>query len=68
MRVTERLSRRGNQLTWQATVDDPEYLVEPWSLTPVVRFLYSAPNAKLIETPPCVELDRPHIVTHTRNG
>jgi hypothetical protein len=68
LKVTERLSRRGNQLTWHAIVEDPEYLVEPWSLTPVVRFLYSAPNAKLIETPPCIERDRDHIVTHTRNG
>jgi hypothetical protein len=68
MKVIERLSRRGNQLTWQATVEDPEYLSEPWKMTPVVRFLYSAPNAKLIETPPCVELDRDHLMTHARNG
>ncbi len=68
MKVTEKISRRGNQLTWQATVEDPEYLVEPWAMTPVVRFLYSAPNAKLIETPPCIERDRDHLMSHARNG
>jgi hypothetical protein len=68
MRVIERLTRRGNQLIWEATVEDPDYLVEPWKLTPVTRFLYSAPSAKLIETPPCVERDRQHMVSHARNG
>ncbi len=35
MRVTERLSRDGDTLTWQATVDDPDVLSAPWVKAPV---------------------------------
>ena len=34
LRVTERLRRTGNTMTWEATVEDPEVLTEPWKLTP----------------------------------
>src|SRR5205085_4585784 len=39
MKVTERLTRTGNSLKWEATVEDPEYLAAPRSLTPVIRTL-----------------------------
>jgi hypothetical protein len=34
VRVIERLTRQGNTLTWQAIVEDPEVLAEPWKLNP----------------------------------
>ena len=34
MRVVERLRREGNTLTWQATVHDPEVLMQPWTVNP----------------------------------
>jgi hypothetical protein len=68
MKVTERLKRTGNILTWDATIEDPDYLAEPWNLTPVTRFLNSSPNAQLVESLPCLELDREHEVSHARNG
>ena len=37
MKVTERLTRQGPVLRWVATVEDPEYLQEPWTMNPVVR-------------------------------
>jgi len=35
MRVTERLTRSGDVLTWQATVVDPQVLSAPWVKAPV---------------------------------
>jgi len=35
MRVIERLTRRGNTLTWQAMVEDPKVLAKPWDRKPV---------------------------------
>ena len=34
LRVTERLRREGNTLTWQAIVEDPAVLAEPWKVNP----------------------------------
>ena len=34
LRVTERLRREGNTLTWEAVVEDPAVLAEPWRLNP----------------------------------
>ena len=34
LRVTERLRREGNRLTWQAVVEDPAVLAEPWHVNP----------------------------------
>jgi hypothetical protein len=31
LHVIERLIREGNTLRWEATVDDPEVLLEPWA-------------------------------------
>src|ERR1700683_1865509 len=33
MKVTERLRREGNDLHYQATVDDPKVLLEPWVMS-----------------------------------
>jgi hypothetical protein len=55
MKVTEKLTRTGNSLLWAATVEDPEYLTEPWVLTPVTRTLNTRKDARLPESPPCQE-------------
>ena len=52
MRVEERFRREGNTLHYEATVYDPEVLVEPWVMDPEVLPLNTA-NAAYIETPPC---------------
>jgi hypothetical protein len=68
MKVTERITRTGNSLKWEAKVEDPEYLTEPWSVTPVTRTLNTDANAVLIETAPCDEIDRLHETAHVRSG
>ena len=34
MRVVEKLTRQGNEILYEVTVEDPEVLVEPWVMTP----------------------------------
>jgi hypothetical protein len=66
MRVIERLSRDGDKLTWQATVEDPDVLLKPWVMDP--RTLTLNPNAKalLIEDLPCEERDLEHMTSRER--
>jgi hypothetical protein len=54
MRVTERLWRDGENLVWQATVDDPKVLTAPWTMSPRV---VKPSNDPLEESPRCVEDD-----------
>jgi hypothetical protein len=51
VKVTERLTRRGDTLTWEAIVEDPEVLVEPWRVTP--RTLTLMTNTEIEEAPFC---------------
>jgi hypothetical protein len=66
MHVTEKLTRTGNTLRWEATVEDPDVLTEPYHVRP--RTLRLNPNAKatLTEDLPCEERDSQHIVSHER--
>ncbi len=68
MRVVERLTRKDNNLTWEATVEDPEYLAAPWKVTSVTRPLVTDPNATLYEPLPCDDIDRLHTTSHVRSG
>jgi hypothetical protein len=63
MHVVERFHRDGNTLTWTATVEDPDYLLEPWTTTPRVAMLNPRADAMLPESQPCSERDLAHIVT-----
>jgi hypothetical protein len=63
MHVIERFNRNGNTLTWTATVDDPDVLLEPWTTTPRVALLNPNPKAMLRESLPCSERDLIHTVT-----
>jgi hypothetical protein len=66
MHVTEKFTRKGNTLTWQATVDDPDVLLKPWDMDPRTLRLNPDPKATLIEDLPCEERDKVHIVTKER--
>ncbi len=63
MHVVERLTRNGNTLTWQATVDDPGVLVKPWVMDARTVSLNPNLDAVLPESPACSERDYPHAVT-----
>jgi hypothetical protein len=34
MRVIEKFTRKGNDILYEVTVEDPEVLAEPWVMTP----------------------------------
>jgi hypothetical protein len=68
MTVTEKITRTGNNLTWQAIVDDPDYFVKPWTEDPVMRVLTTDPNVVLIEPSPCSDIDHLHVTSHVRSG
>jgi hypothetical protein len=63
MHVIERFRREGNTLTWTATVEDPDVLLEPWTTTPRVALLNPRAGMMLPESLPCSERDLSHIVT-----
>ena len=54
MRVIERLWKDGDNLVWQATIEDPVVLITPWVAPPRVV----TPSTELLEeSPKCVETD-----------
>lgn len=54
MRVIERLWKDGDNLVWQATVEDPVVLIAPWVARPR---LIKPSTQSLEESPKCVETD-----------
>ena len=67
MRVTERFRREGNTLRYQATVTDPEVLLEPWVMNERVLRLNTNKNAAIAEQNPCEERDLEHMVGRIRH-
>lgn len=59
LKVTERLRRTGNTVEWQATVEDPEVLAEPWVMRPRLMVLA---DVEMAEPAPCFEQDMQHMV------
>jgi hypothetical protein len=51
LKVTERLTRQGDTLKWEAIVEDPEVLEEPWTVTP--RTLTLMTNTEIEEAAFC---------------
>lgn len=60
LHVVERISRVGDTLRYQATVEDPDVFTRPWTMNPWVAVKTSE---LLIENPPCVELDIDHVTS-----
>jgi hypothetical protein len=63
MHVIERLTRNGDVLKYSATVEDPLVLAKPWVMNSRDLKLSTNKADALLEAPPCVEHDAPHIVT-----
>ena len=59
MRVTERIWRDGDNLVWQATVEDPNVLTAPWTIP--ARLVRPSTDS-LEESPKCVETDGPKLL------
>jgi len=67
MRVVETFRREGNTLRYQATVYDPEVLVEPWVMNPRMLRLNTSKNAVIAEQNPCEEHSQQNLVGHIRH-
>ncbi len=65
MRVIERLSRQGPNLLYQATVDDPKVLMEPWTNFPR---LIRPSTTPLEESPVCKEDDAHRLLNLDHHG
>jgi hypothetical protein len=65
MHVTERLWKDGDNLIYQATVDDPKVLTAPWTMAPRVVKPSTEP---LEESPRCVEADANRLVNNDHHG
>jgi hypothetical protein len=63
--VVERYTRRGNMVTYEATVEDPVMFTKPWVVTPR-HLIAGGPEQELFETF-CVSLDKDHIVKPTKD-
>jgi hypothetical protein len=61
LHVVERLSRVGDTLRYQATVEDPEVFTRPWTMNPWVSV--KTDKELLYENPPCVESDIDHVTS-----
>jgi hypothetical protein len=65
LRVTERLHRVGDIIEYQALVEDPKVLAEPWK--PRMRVLKLTQN-ELVEPTPCVDQDLKHLVDDSHHA
>jgi hypothetical protein len=61
MKVIERLTRKGDVLYYQFTVEDPAVLAQPWTSDTYVRRLVRDPLARVEESYPCKESDEGEI-------
>jgi hypothetical protein len=66
LHVVERLSRKGNTLQYEVTVEDPTLFTQPWKPTPRVLIL-GQPSEHVKEDYPCVESSSPHMVNDDRH-
>ena len=59
LHVIERISRDGDTLHYQATVEDPNVFTRPWMMNPRTSKLT---KEQILENAPCIEKDESHIV------
>ncbi len=61
--VAERWTRKGDELTYEATVEDPVMFTKPWTITP--RRSKIAAAGDYIQPQMCLNNDKPHIIQPT---
>ncbi len=65
MHVTERLTRKGDTIRYDVTVDDPVTLAKPWVMDPRTLILQ---NDALEQAPPCIDKDASHLTDLSHHG
>lgn len=68
MRITEKLTRTGNEILYEVIVEDPESFVEPWVMTPRILRLNTGNDAGLIpERAHCEVYEEGNVVNQLRH-
>jgi hypothetical protein len=65
LHVIERLTRNGDTIDYEVTVDDPKVLTQPWIFQPKILTPIKEP---LDEAPPCIEKDSPNMTDLEHHG
>lgn len=65
MHVVEKLTREGNVITWEVSIDDPKVFTRPWVITR--HLIHGLKGGHALEEPPCIEHDYGHLVNDDRN-
>jgi hypothetical protein len=66
MRVVEKFTRTGNQITYDVTVEDPEVLNEPWVM-PTITMRLSGGNTVIGERGSCTETEHEEVSSQFRH-
>jgi hypothetical protein len=68
MHIVEKFTRKGDEILYEITVEDPDVLVEPWVMPPRTLRLNAAPDAGLVpERAYCEVYETGDIVTQMRH-
>jgi hypothetical protein len=65
MHVIEKLTREGNVITWEVSVEDPKMFTRPWVFSR--HLIHGLEGGHALEEAPCVEHDGNHLVNTDRN-
>ncbi len=65
MHVIEKLTREGNVITWEISIEDPKVFTRPWVYSR--HLVHGLASGHALEEAPCVEHDRTHLVNTDRN-
>ena len=64
--VIERITRKGDTVTYEATVEDPVMLTQPWVITPrTAKLSPPDPDKYYIQPEMCLNNDKPHFIHET---
>ncbi len=68
MHIVEKFTRKGDEILYEVTVDDPDVLLEPWVMQPRTLRLNGAADAGLVpERAYCEVYETGHIMTQARH-
>jgi hypothetical protein len=67
MKVTEKFTRQGDQMLYEVTVEDPQVLVQPWELNPMLMTLNDGNGGIGVERGNCVAYELDDITSQIRH-
>jgi hypothetical protein len=64
LHVVEKLTREGDSIRWEITVEDPKMFTKPWVIQRTL--VMGIKGGHVLEEPPCIEHDSGHLVNNER--